>query len=67
MLFFAPKKCYLSSFPILGEQNLTRALQSSRFQISGGVVQTCRKRTVGLTEEILVSNIGLSHSSYIPC
>ena len=31
------KKCYPLSFPILGGRDLTRALQSSLFQISGGV------------------------------
>ena len=42
--FFAKKKCYFLSFPILGGRNLTSALQSSPFQISGGVVQAWRRR-----------------------
>ena len=33
------KKSYPLSFPILGGRDSTRALQSSPFQISGGVVQ----------------------------
>ena len=52
-----PKNCFPIYFPILGGHNLTRALQSSSFQISGGVVQTWW-RTDGRTKEILVSNIG---------
>ena len=35
-LFLPKKKCYPLSFPILGGSDLTRALQSSPFQISGG-------------------------------
>ena len=31
------KKCYPLSFPILGGRDWNRALQSSPFQISGGV------------------------------
>jgi hypothetical protein len=40
LFFFAKKKkekCYPLSFPILGGRDSTRALQSSLFQISGGV------------------------------
>ena len=35
-----PKKCYPSSFPILGGRNWTRALQSRPFKNPGGVVGT---------------------------
>ena len=36
LFFFAEKKCYPLSFPILGERDSTRALQSSPFEISEG-------------------------------
>ena len=39
IIFFAKKKYYSFSFPILGGCNSTKALQSSLFQISGGVVR----------------------------
>ena len=37
IIFFAEKKCYSLSFPILGGRGSTRALQSSPFQNPGGV------------------------------
>ena len=54
------KKCYPLSFPIVGGQDSTRALQSTRFRIQGGWSEP-DKRTNGRTNErteILVSNIG---------
>ena len=54
------KKCYSFSFPILGECNLTKALQSSPFPISGEQYE--RDGGGGLTE-ILVSNIGCKKKS----
>ena len=54
-----PKKSYPLSFPILGGRDLTRALQSNPFQISGGgVVWAWRTEDEGQTKEILVSNFG---------
>ena len=41
------KKCYTLSFPILGGCDLTGALQSSLFQISGGLVQAWRMTNKG--------------------
>ena len=55
------KKCYPLSFLILGGRNLTRALQSSPFQISGGVVRAWRRRTK--KKEILASNFGWQWSA----
>ena len=54
-IFFLSKPCYSLSFPILGERDSTRTLQSSPFQISGGVGQYKRdgrtdERTVGQTD-----------------
>ena len=41
------KKCYLLSFPILGIRNLTRALQSSPFQNTGGTLSVTEKEDEG--------------------
>ena len=66
---FKKKKCqkknaFLLLFPILGGCDLTRALQSSLFQISGGGVPWAWRTEDGRgrkrTEEIFVSNLGLS-------
>ena len=54
-----PKKCDHFSFPILGGPNLTRALKSSAFQISGGSHERYkgqRTKDKGQRTEILVSN-----------
>ena len=58
--FFAEKKYYPLSFPILGGRDSTRALQSSPFQISGRGFRERDggRRTNEQTKEILVSNLG---------
>ena len=54
---FLKKKCYHLSFPILEGRNLTRALQSSPFQIFRGVSTSVTEEDggEGRTEEILES------------
>ena len=54
--FRRKKKCYPLSFPILGESDLTRAHQSSLFQISGGVVIFEKKRKNLKGEKKMVSS-----------
>ena len=45
------KKCYPLSFPILGGRDSTRALQSTPFQNTGGVVWAWRRTNGGQTED----------------
>ena len=55
------KECYYLSFPILGERDLTRALQSSPLQNPGGGPLSVTEDGRSKTEEILVSNIGFKY------
>ena len=59
------KKCCPLSLPIIGGRDSTRALQSSPFQISGGVPWASQMKDKRRTKEILVSNLGLQRDRII--